>query len=108
MEVVIMMHVSNSFEAFMKESGSVGPAFMEMVMKTSEGSALDKKTSELAYIAVLAAIRLQGGLPFHVKSAKALGATREEIISTILVGLPAVGLAVTEALPIALQSYDEE
>ncbi len=103
-----MQHVSNSFEAFMKESGAVGPAFMEMVMKASEGSALDKKTAELAYIAVLAAVRLLGGLPFHVKSAKALGATREEIISTVLTGIPAVGLIVTEALPVALQSFDEE
>ena len=103
-----MQHVSSSFEAFMKESGGVGPAFMEMVMKTSDSSALDKKTAELAYLAVLAAVRLQGGLPFHVKSAKALGATREEIISAILVGIPAIGLAVTEALPVALQSYDEE
>ncbi len=103
-----MQHVSNSFEAFMKESGAVGPAFMEMVMKASEGSALDKKTSELSYIAVLAAVRLLGGLPFHVKSAKAEGATREEVVSAILVGITAVGLTVTEALPIALQSYDEE
>jgi len=37
-----------------------------------------------------------------------LGATREEIKSAVLVGMPAVGLAVTEALPIALQSYDED
>ncbi len=103
-----MQHVSSSFEAFIKESGAVGPAFMEMVMKTSEGSALDKKTAELAYISVLAAVRLQGGLPFHVKSAKALGATREEIISAVLVGIPAVGLTVTEALPAALAGFDEE
>lgn len=103
-----MEHVSNNFQSFMKESGSVGTDFMEMVMKISQASALDKKTDELAYIAVLSAVRLLSGLPFHVKSAKALGATREEIKSAVLVGIPAVGLAVTEALPVALQSYDEE
>ncbi len=103
-----MEHVSSSFKIFMEESGSIGTDFMEMVMKTSQASALDRKTAELSYIAVLSAVRLLGGLPFHVKSAKSLGASREEIKSAILVGIPAVGLAVTEALPIALRSYDEE
>ena len=103
-----MDHVSDGFKIFMEEGGEASEAFMEMVMKASKASALDRKTDELAYIAVLAATRMTGGLPFHVKSAKALGATREEIKSAVLVGLPAVGLAVVEALPLALGSYDEE
>ena len=101
-----MEHVSSSFLTFMNESGSIGTDFMEMAMKASR--ALDKKTAELAYIAVLSAVRLTSGLPFHVRSAKALGATREEVKSAVLVGLTAVGLTVVEALPIALQNYDEE
>jgi len=40
-----------------------------------EASALDKKTEELAYLAVLAAMRMESGVPFHVASAKAAGAT---------------------------------
>ncbi len=102
-----MQHVSNGFQVFMTESGPVGAAYMEAVSKISEASALDQKTAELAYISVLCAARMAGGLPFHVLSAKKLGATREEIKSAVLVGLPAVGLAVIEALPIALASYDE-
>lgn len=47
------------------------------------------------------------GLPFHVKHAKSLGATREEIISAISVGLPAVGNAVIQSLPEAIKAYDE-
>jgi alkylhydroperoxidase/carboxymuconolactone decarboxylase family protein YurZ len=46
------------------------------------------------------------GIPFHVVSAKKLGATKDEIISAILVGLPAVGHIVTQALPSAIQAYD--
>ena len=34
------------------------------------------------------------------------GATREEIISAILVGLPAAGHVVTQSLPVALEAYD--
>lgn len=102
-----MDHVSDGFKVFMEEGGETSAAFMEMTMKNARASALDRKTGELAYIAVLAAARMTGGLPFHVKSARELGATREEIKSAVLVGLPAVGLAVVEALPLALRSYDE-
>lgn len=34
-------------------------------------------------------------------------ASREEIISAILVGLPAVGNIVISSLPIAIKAYDE-
>ncbi len=75
--------------------------------KLDAASKLDKKTEELAYLAVLSATRLESGIPFHTKMAKAHGATREEVISSILVGLPAVGSCVVGALPVALSAYDE-
>ena len=102
-----MEHGSDGFMAFMQEGGAGSQAFMELVIKASEASALDKKTEELAYLAVLAALRMTGGLNFHVKSAKKLGATRDEVKSAVLVGLPATGLQVLDALPAALQAYDE-
>lgn len=48
------------------------------------------------------------GINFHVKSAKELGASKEEIKSAVLVGLPAVGITVIDALEAALHAYDEE
>ena len=100
--------VSNAFQTFMKEAPEHQKAWLEMVQKIDAASRLDAKTEELAYIAVLASARLEGGLPFHVKHAKSLGATREEIISAVLVGLPAVGNIVIQALPIALHAFDGE
>ncbi|QZY57203.1 carboxymuconolactone decarboxylase family protein [Crassaminicella profunda] len=100
--------VSNAFQTFINEAPNHAKAWMEAVQKLDKGSALDKKTEELAYIAVLAAARLESGIPFHVKSAKANGASREEIISAVLVGLPAVGNVVTSSLPKALEAYDHE
>ena len=102
------MKMSNAFETFAKEAPEYQAAWMEAVQKLDKASALDKKTEELAYIAVMAVMRLESGLPFHVKMAKAHGATREEIISSILVGLPAAGNVVISALPIALAAFDEE
>lgn len=102
------MNVSKAFETFAKEAPEVQKAWMEVVQKVGAASNLDKKTEALAYIAVMAAVRLESGLSFHVKVAKSHGATRDEVISAILVGLPAVGNIVTGALPIAIEAYDEE
>ena len=102
------MKVSNAFETFAKEAPEVQKAWMETVQKLDAASALDHKIEELAYIAVLAAVRLESGLPFHVKMAKSHGATRDEIISSVLVGLPAVGNTVIQSLPIALMAFDDE
>ena len=102
------MHEKSSFAVFMQESGNVGSAYQEAMQALSEASALDRKTDELAYIAILAAVRQTEEVPVHVKAAKLLGATRDEIKSAVLVGMPAVGFAVTEAFAVALKSYDEE
>ena len=55
---------------------------------------------------MLAAARLTSGIPFHVVHAKKAGASREEVVSVILVGLPAVGHAVTQALSAAIEAYN--
>jgi alkylhydroperoxidase/carboxymuconolactone decarboxylase family protein YurZ len=67
---------------------------------------LDEKTREVAYLAVLGSLNRVSGIPFHVASLKGKGATREEIISAILVGLPAAGHVVMQALPAALEAFD--
>lgn len=100
--------VSHAFMTFMKEAPEQQKAWGEAVQKLDAASALDSKTEEIAYISVLAAVRLESGLPFHVKRAKSLGASREEIISAVLLPLPAVGNVVIQALPVALQAYDSE
>lgn len=101
-----MDNVSNAFECFLKEAPEQSKAWLEAVQKLDRASALDSKTEEISYVAVLAAVGLVSGLPFHVKHAKELGATREEIKSAVLLSLPAVGNKAIAALPIALAAYD--
>ncbi|MFC1976528.1 carboxymuconolactone decarboxylase family protein, partial [Chloroflexota bacterium] len=93
---------------FMTEAPGHAQAWGAAVQGLGEASALDKKTAELAYLAVLAALRLESGIPFHVQSAKQSGASREEVISAILVGLPSAGHRVTQALPAAIAAYDTD
>lgn len=100
--------ISNAFQTFMNEAPEHAQAWGSMVQGLGSASALDKKTSTLAYLAVLSALRLESGIPFHVQAAKQAGATREEVISAVLVGLPAAGHGITQALPAAVAAYDEE
>jgi alkylhydroperoxidase/carboxymuconolactone decarboxylase family protein YurZ len=100
--------MSNAFQLFISEAPLHAHAWMTAVQGLDSASALDKKTEELAYLAVLAALRMESGIPFHVQSAKQAGASRQEVISAILVGLPAAGHGVTQVLPAALASYDTE
>ena len=98
--------VSNAFQAFMTNAPKHSQAWMTAVQGLDNASALDKKTEELSYLAVMAALRLESGIPFHTQMAKQAGASRDEVISAILVGLPAAGNGVTQVLPAALAVYD--
>ena len=101
-----LLGVSTAFEAFLNEAPEHSKAWMTAVQGLDAASALEKKTGHLAYLAVLAVLRLESGIPFHVRLAKEAGASRAEVISAILVGLPAAGNTVTQALPVALAAYD--
>lgn len=100
--------ISAAFKTFMTEAPEHAKAWGGMVQALGQASALDTKTGELAYISVLAVLNRTSGIPFHVLSAKAAGATREEVISAILLGLPAAGHVVTQALPAAMEAYDKK
>jgi len=98
--------VSNAFQTFMSEAPQHAQAWGTMVQGLETASALDKKTSALAYLAVLAALRMESGVHFHVQAAKQAGASRAEVISAILIGLPAAGHSVTQVLPAAIAAYE--
>jgi alkylhydroperoxidase/carboxymuconolactone decarboxylase family protein YurZ len=99
--------LSASYQAFLSEAPKHAQVWMQAVQDLGGASALDKKTEALAYLAVLAALRLESGVPFHVMLAKNAGATRDEVISAVLVGLPAAGNTVVQALPAALRTFDQ-
>jgi alkylhydroperoxidase/carboxymuconolactone decarboxylase family protein YurZ len=101
-----MTGISKAFQAFLENAPGHAKAWNEAVRALGAASALDAKTSALAYLAVLAALRLESGVPFHVARARQAGASREEVISAVLIGLPAAGTGVTQSLPVALEAYD--
>ncbi len=101
------MSVSAAFSAFAEQAPAFQQPWMAMVRQLAAASTLDARTEELAYLAVLAAAGMDSGLPFHVTQAVRAGASREDVISALLVGLPAVGQRVVSALPAALATLEE-
>ena len=79
--------VSSGFALFAQNMPKTAQAHMAFVRAKAEESALDEKTSHLAYLAVLAAAGLTDGIAFHVGLARKAGATisfdpnlREELL----------------------------
>jgi len=98
--------ISLAFRTFATGAPAHADAWATATASLAAASALDTKTHALAYLAVLAALRMESGVPFHVQQAKAAGASRDEVISAVLVGLQPAGHGVTAALPVALEAYD--
>jgi alkylhydroperoxidase/carboxymuconolactone decarboxylase family protein YurZ len=88
----------------MTEAPAFSQAWGAAVQALAGASAPESKTRGLAYLAVLAALDRRSGIAFHVASLKERGATREEVISAILEGLPAAGHIVTQSIPAADRS----
>jgi alkylhydroperoxidase/carboxymuconolactone decarboxylase family protein YurZ len=98
--------ISTAFQVFQKEAPHHARAWGSMINEMNEANQLDVKTSSLVYIGILAALGMESGLPFHVAMARDAGASRDEIISAIMMALPTAGHHVTKGLQVALESYD--
>jgi alkylhydroperoxidase/carboxymuconolactone decarboxylase family protein YurZ len=64
---------NNGFKLFLDESKEIGASYMNFINELSQKSSLDKLTNELVYISALTAAKTNGGLAFHVQSAKNWG-----------------------------------
>ena len=61
--------------------------FARLHKKAVEGGALDSKTKELMALAISIVVHCEGCIAYHVHDAVAAGATRQELMETIGVGL---------------------
>lgn len=97
----------NPLAEFEEEAPEVAKAFNLMIEALKNTTGLDAKTKQLVYIGIKAALGDADAIYYHVSAAKNLGATREEILDTILITLPVCGLTgVAKCLPVALSVYD--
>ena len=96
----------DALHAFVHQTPAHAEAWLESAHRLEHAAALEPRTFHLSYLAVSAALGLEGEIPLHVELAHEAGASREEIASAVLVGLPAAGNRVIRSLPIALAAFD--
>lgn len=98
---------SNPLEVFEKEAPEVSKAFDQLIESLKQTTGLDAKTKQLIYIGIKSAMGDPKAIYYHVAAAKELGASRAEIVDTILITLTVCGLnGVASCLPVALSVYD--
>jgi alkylhydroperoxidase/carboxymuconolactone decarboxylase family protein YurZ len=101
-----MQQAKAKFIQMMQDGGEIGKSYFDFYNLSAKKSALDEKTYQLVYLAYLAADGVIEGICRHVMEAKEAGATREEIKSAILVGLPVSGAKLQDAFVAAMETFD--
>ncbi|CCG09199.1 carboxymuconolactone decarboxylase family protein [Pararhodospirillum photometricum] len=81
--------------------------FSQMAKGSMTPGALDPKTKELIAVGISIANRCDGCLAFHVRAAVKHGATREELLETVAVGLYMGGGPSAVYGSMALEAYDQ-
>lgn len=103
-----MNEQTNPLAVFEKEAPEVAKAFDGLIEALKQTDGLDAKTKQLVYIGIKSALGDPKAIVYHVGMAKSLGATRGEILDTILITLTVCGLnGVASCLPAALAAFDQ-
>ena len=99
--------ITNPFDVFEKECPEIAAKYNELVDAQRSRKGLDQKTKQLINIAIQTANRNPRGVFFHAQMAKQAGASREEVVSAVVMNLHLTGLgAVLDSLPSAVQGFE--
>ena len=91
----------STLDIFINEAPEVQKAYANFIQTLISDDGLDIKTKQLIYIGMKMIVDDEKAIVMHVQMAKNVGATREEIKTTILLGLTIIGLkAVSKYLPL--------
>lgn len=99
----------NPMEVFQQEAPGVAKAFDGLIQSLVASKGLDEKTKQLIYIAMKAAQGDETAVKFHVPMAIKVGATKHEVVDSILMTLTIAGIkGVVTCLPGAVKQFDEQ
>jgi 4-carboxymuconolactone decarboxylase len=111
LELVAQLHGGHAGEAVIAEMQEIAPAFADMTIDWAVGSIMDRPGLDLItreLILIASCVTLGNALPqlrAHVEAALNVGATKEQVVETILqltfyAGGPAVRNSLVELKPI--------
>jgi AhpD family alkylhydroperoxidase len=91
---------------FYTDNSEVYQKFVEMELRTFQEGTLSKKVKELIAIGISIRINCESCLEWHIKNAVYMGASREEVIEAIEVGIEMGGGPATVTARFALNVLD--
>ncbi len=98
----------NPLLVFQKEAPEIADAYNQLIMALVKTQGLDSKTKQLIYIAMKIVTSDFVAIKYHVPMAKKAGATRDEVLETVLLSLTVCGLkGISHCLSDVLDIYDQ-
>jgi AhpD family alkylhydroperoxidase len=98
----------NPYDLFQNECPDLARQFNALIDAQRSLKGLDQKTKQLINIAIQTATRNPRGVMMHTIMAKQAGATKDEIIGSVVMNLHLAGLVtVLEGLPPALEGWEK-
>lgn len=92
-----MSGLPKRFEKFQKDFPEVSKAYELLGNAVHKAGPLNDKTRALIKLAISTGARLEGAVHSHTRKALEAGCSKEEIIQTVLLALPTIGLPSTMA-----------
>jgi alkylhydroperoxidase/carboxymuconolactone decarboxylase family protein YurZ len=98
----------NPLLIFQKEAPDVADAYNQLIMSLIKTQGLEPKTKQLIYIAMKIVTSDFVAIKYHVPMAKKAGASRDEVLDTVLLSLTVCGLkGISHCLEDVLNIYDQ-
>ncbi len=100
---------NNPLKTFVEEAPEVQKAYADFIQSLIAEKGLDGKTKQLIYIGMKMVADDERAVRMHVPMAKNAGATRDEVKTTVLLGLSVIGMkAASKYLPLVLEAFDNQ
>lgn len=101
------MQEQNPYAVFLNEAPQAAKAFDGLIQAVCATGGLDARTRQLVYIGIKASQGDAAAVAAHVPMAKQAGATREEILGSVVLTLTVSGVSgVVKCLAPAMEAYD--
>lgn len=92
-----MSDLPKRFEKFHKDFPDVANAYEQLGKAVHKAGPLNDKTRALIKLAISTGARLEGAVHSHTRKALEVGCSKEEIMQTVMLALPTIGLPSTMA-----------
>lgn len=93
------MYLPDIFKTFQKDYPEILDAYQKVGDLSASAGPMDRKTQRLVQLGISIGACSQGGVRSHARRALDEGATKEEILQTVLISLTTIGF------PTAMASY---